>query len=234
MFQTVIHYHVCQSSNVIDHSHILADDWMDIDTSDLTRGAKAFKKALENIDEVFGTTMSVPGCVIWHDAPAASRYVNVDDRKPPARTTPNSAPPRSNTWTRPPVVFDVDSTDVAHPAAKRQKFRNDPNADRTGFVIFEKAGNMPFPQALGPTREGGLNICKAYYRTSHSCRHDPCPYAHIHPKDLPSAAWVEFYEWATSGKVEGLKLDTSTITADLVRSMTSKASQDALRNSNKK
>jgi hypothetical protein len=203
---------------------------MDIDFSDLTRGAKAFTKALDNIEEVFGATQSVPGCVIWHDAPAVSRYANVDDRKPAARA-PNSAPPRSNTWTRPPVVFDVDSTDVAHPASKRQKLRrDDPNADRTGFVIYEKLGNMPFPPALALTKDGGLNICKAFYRTSHSCRHEPCPYAHIHPKDLPSAAWVEFHEWATNGKVPGLKLDKSTITADLVRSMTTKASADLLRN----
>jgi hypothetical protein len=27
MFQTIIHNHVCQSSNVIDHAYILVDDW---------------------------------------------------------------------------------------------------------------------------------------------------------------------------------------------------------------
>jgi hypothetical protein len=159
--QTCLTLHVVESINVIDQTYVTQGEWDRLNATQIRQAHRTFHKALDNIDEVFATTLSTPSCPLWENSTEKAEKDKVDHlllksklgltTGPTGRSTTNTGNIVS-TNTMPPCTTTTGNrgttrkaADATSPASdtrqKRQKLANLGADDLDGYLVWTGDGN---------------------------------------------------------------------------------------------
>jgi hypothetical protein len=209
--QMCLTLHVLESISVIDQTYALQGDWGRVSTTQLRLASKTFTKAIENIDEVFATTLSIPSCPLWENSTEKADKDKVDhlllkSKLGLTHAPPHPAPGQHHTaGTRPSTPNHRSTSRTPHdvtpspsePRPKRQKLANLGQDNTDGYLVWSGEGfNMPLPPDLN-TQE--FSLCKAFWRKGTKCRFGhACKRTHGSFSDLTDSQQRTLYEFVTT------------------------------------